>query len=475
MNFKDFKYKKQIAVIASLLLVVGGILFFVLNMSSLELASTHQSVEINTEVDFKTYIKEVKNGSIEDVTIDSSSVNTKALGEYVVYYTYKDKTQELSLSVVDTIAPVVEVKSLSILQGKTVSVEDLITNISDATKTTSVFEKEYDFSVEGKHEVNIVVEDEGKNKTVTKTTVEVLVDKKAPEISASDFRLTLNSKADLKNYASVKDDYDSDPTLTVDKGSFDSSKEGTYEITYTATDDFGNKSTKKVNVTVYKPAPSSSNGKKIVYLTFDDGPSAVTATILDTLKQYNVKATFFVTGVNGSSGIAGKYGYLTKRAYQEGHTIALHSYTHDYAIYKSETTYFNDLTKLSNAVYKLIGIHPKYVRFPGGSNNGMWDNYKDGTLKNMQQLCRALKSKGYEYYDWNVSSGDASGSKVSVSKIVNSSIGYSYDNINLLMHDLAGKTTTAQALPQIIEHYLSRGYEFRAIDDNAFAPHYTKI
>lgn len=472
MNLKSFKYKKHF--VAGLFIVlIACILFFILNMSSLELVSDHQSVEINSEVDFKTYIKEVKNGSIEDVVIDISEVNTKELGDYVVYYKYKDKIHELTLSVVDTISPVVEVKEVSVLQGHQVKVEDLIVSITDATATTSKFEKEYDFTKEGKHEVNIVVEDEGQNKTIVKTTVEILIDKTAPVISVSDFKVILNSSKDLKTFATVKDDYDSNPTLSVDKGNYDSSKEGTYEITYTATDDFGNKSSKKVYVTVYKPIPSS--GKKIVYLTFDDGPSAVTATILDTLKKYNVKATFFVTGVNGGSGIAGKYGYLTKRAYQEGHTIALHSYTHDYAIYKSEESYFKDLTRLSDAVYKLIGIRPKYVRFPGGSNNGMWDNYKDGKLKNMKQLCRALKSKGYEYYDWNVSSGDAAGGKVSVNKIVKNSTGYSYDNINILMHDLAGKTTTAQALPQIIEHYLSRGYEFRAIDDNAFAPHYTKI
>ncbi len=468
------KYKKQLTIILSLILVIGGIVFFVLNMSSLELLSTNQTIEINSEVDFTSYIKEVKNGDIADVVIDGSNVNVNQLGDYIVYYTYKDKTKELTLSVVDTIAPVVEVKELSVLQGTKVTVEDLITNISDATKTTSSFETEYDFSTEGKHDVNIIVEDEGKNKTTLKTTVEILVDKTAPVISASDFKVKLNSNADLKEYASVKDDYDTAPTLTVDKGNFDASKEGTYEITFSAKDDFGNTSTKKVNVTVYKPVQNTtSSGKKIVYLTFDDGPSAVTATILDVLKQYNVKATFFVTGVNGSSGISGKYGYLTKRAYQEGHTIALHSYTHDWSIYKSEAAYFADLTKLSDAVYKLIGVHPKYVRFPGGSNNGKWDNY--GGLSSMKQLCNALHSKGYEYYDWNVSSTDASGSKVAVSKIVNASIGYSYDNINLLMHDLAGKTTTAQALPQIIEHYLSRGYEFRAISDGSFAPHYTKV
>ena len=336
MSLKNFKYKKQLSVCAILALAVCGLLFFVLNMSSLHLTTTSVNVEINSEVDYVSYIKEVKNGKIEDVVIDSSHVKTEALGSYVVYYTYKDKTQELNVSVVDTTAPVVEVKTLSVLQGTNVKVEDLIVNITDATTTTSSFEKDYDFSKEGVHEVNIVVEDISKNKTVQKTTVEIIVDKTAPVITAIDFRLTLNSTQDLKKYATVKDDYDKDPQLTVDKGNYDSSKEGTYKITYTATDDFGNKSSKSVNVTIYKPVTSSGsgNGKKIVYLTFDDGPSAVTATILDTLKQYNVKATFFVTGVNGSSGIAGKYGYLTKRAYQEGHTIALHSYSHDYAIYK---------------------------------------------------------------------------------------------------------------------------------------------
>ena len=477
------KYKKQLTIILSLMLVIVGIVFFVLNMSSLELLSTNQSIEINSEVDFTSYIKEVKNGDIEDVVIDGSGVNVNQLGDYIVYYTYKDKTQELTLSVVDTVAPVVEVKELSVLQGTKVTIEDLITNISDATKTTSSFEAEYDFSKEGKHDVNIIVEDEGKNKTTVKTTVEILVDKTAPVISASDFKVKLNSNADLKEYASVKDDYDKNPTLTVDKGNFDSAKEGTYEITFSAKDDFGNTSTKKVNVTVYKPVQNTtSSGKKIVYLTFDDGPSAVTATILDVLKQYNVKATFFVCGKNGSGGIDSKYGYLTKRAYEEGHTIALHSYTHDYAsIYKSNEAFYNDIIKLSDKVYNLIGIRPKYIRFPGGSNNGQFNNY-GGSISSMASLVKYMVSKGFQYYDWNVSSGDAAGGTASSSKIyknctINSSTGvpYSWDNLNVLMHDTGAKKTTAQALPQVIEYYLSRGYEFRAIDDSSFAPHFTKV
>ena len=473
MKINFSKCKKQIAIIASLILVVSAILFFVLNTSSLELTGTNQSVEINSEVDFKSYIKEVKNGKIDDVVIDSSHVNTSTLGEYVVYYTFKEKTYELSLNVVDTIAPVIETKPLSVLKGTSIKAEDLITSITDATKTTVSFDKDYDFSNEGKQDVNVIVEDEGKNKTTSTVTVEILVDKNAPVITASDFRVMLNSSADLKKYASVKDDYDTSPTLSVDKGNFDSSKEGTYEITYNAEDDFGNKSTKKVKVTVYKPAPS--NGKKIVYLTFDDGPSAVTETILNTLKKYNVKATFFVCGVNGSSGVSGKYGYLTKRAYEEGHTIALHSYTHDYKIiYKSNEAFYNDLMKLSDKVYNMIGVRPKYFRFPGGSNNGQYDNF-GGNIPSMKSLAKFMVAKGYKYFDWNVSSGDAAGGKVPTATIVKNSIGYSYDNINLLMHDLAGKTTTAEALPQIIEHYLSRGYEFRAINDSSFAPQYTKV
>ena len=107
--------------------------------------------------------------------------------------------------------------------------------------------------------------------------------------------------------------------------------------------------------------PASDVGEKAIALTFDDGPvPGITDKILDILKQANAKASFFVMGTS-------KLSYI-KRAYAEGHTIALHTDTHNWSIYKSEKTYFDDLNKISNKVKDLIGIETKIIRFPGGSN-----------------------------------------------------------------------------------------------------------
>src|SRR5699024_5238173 len=104
--------------------------------------------------------------------------------------------------------------------------------------------------------------------------------------------------------------------------------------------------------------------EKAVYLTFDDGPSENTGRILDILKQYNIKATFFVTGNNQ------EHDDMIKRAFDEGHSIGLHTYTHDYAsVYASEEAYFDDLKKISDLVESIIGQKSYLIRFPGGSSN----------------------------------------------------------------------------------------------------------
>ena len=216
-----------------------------------------------------------------------------------------------------------------------------------------------------------------------------------------------------------------------------------------------------------KPSTRSSDlapsGNKIVYLTFDDGPSGNTAKILDVLAKYNIKATFFVTG-NGK-----KYNYLIKRAHNEGHTIALHTYSHDYKkVYSSVDAYFDDLTRVGNMVKEQIGFVPKYIRFPGGASNTISRKYSQGI---MSKLVTEVQARGYQYYDWNVSSGDASGNNVPVSKIVKNSTSSRSQNIMLLAHDTAAKSTTVEALPQIIEHYQALGYSFKGITDSTFTPH----
>ena len=220
-----------------------------------------------------------------------------------------------------------------------------------------------------------------------------------------------------------------------------------------------------VSSTVSKPftpqgsaTPTDTSGK-VCYLTFDDGPSNNTLKILDILKKYNVKATFFVIGT-------GKLEY-TKRMVAEGHTVALHSNTHTYSkIYSSTSAYYNDLQAISDKVEKACGVRSNIVRFPGGTSNTTSRSYCSGI---MTRLSKELPQKGYYYFDWNVDSGDASGNNISVSRIMSNirSYGTSRQNAVVLMHDTGAKNTTVEALPQIIEYYLNAGYYLAPLSSNS--------
>ncbi len=191
---------------------------------------------------------------------------------------------------------------------------------------------------------------------------------------------------------------------------------------------------------------------KTCYLTFDDGPSDNTLKILDILEKYKIKATFFVMGT-------GKLSYV-KKIHDAGHTVALHTYSHDYSkIYRSQKAYFEDLEKIGAAVKKYTGEDSKVIRFPGGSSNTVSRSYCNGI---MTALATETANRGYVYFDWNVDSTDASGNNVSVSKLVNNikTYGGKKKQDVVLMHDTAAKDTTVQALPQIIEFYIEKGYTF---------------
>lgn len=200
---------------------------------------------------------------------------------------------------------------------------------------------------------------------------------------------------------------------------------------------------------VVLPAPTPSTGKT-VYLTFDDGPSSYTPQILDTLDKYGVKATFFVK--NG-----GKYNYVMGDIVNRGHAIGLHTYSHDYkSIYASDTAYFNDLNKISNLVKEQTGVESKIIRFPGGSSNTVSKRYSKGI---MSRLTDSVEEKGYVYFDWNCSNGDADGANT-VQKQLNYCSQYpkSASRVVVLMHDT--KSATRDALPKIIEYYKSCGFQF---------------
>lgn len=208
----------------------------------------------------------------------------------------------------------------------------------------------------------------------------------------------------------------------------------------------------KINMSLLT-APNT--GSKVCYLTFDDGPSENTVKILDILKKANAKASFFVISTS-------KLSYI-KRAYNEGHTIGLHANSHDYSkIYKSDKAYFDDLTKIGNKVKNLIGVETKIIRFPGGSSNLVSKKYSKGI---MSRLAKQVTAKGYVYVDWNVDSTDASAAKRPKASIVKSIQTYSRNkgDICILMHDTSAKTTTVDALPEIICHLRGQGYRFEAL------------
>lgn len=190
--------------------------------------------------------------------------------------------------------------------------------------------------------------------------------------------------------------------------------------------------------------------RKIVYLTFDDGPSNnITPQILDILKEYDVKATFFVIG-----NLAEKYPELIKRMYDEGHAIGNHTYSHNYKhVYKNTTNFIKELNTTQKVFKNILGegYETKLVRFPGGSFGSKRAPFREAVVNN-----------GYAYYDWNSLNGDAEGQNISKNRLIerfkNTSNGQK--KLVVLMHDMGTKKTTVEALPEMIDHLQQNGYEF---------------
>ena len=196
-----------------------------------------------------------------------------------------------------------------------------------------------------------------------------------------------------------------------------------------------------------KNDPENDRGRK-VYLTFDDGPSSNTDAILDILKEYDVKATFFVVGKTDERSVK-----AYQRIVEEGHTLAMHSYSHRYdEIYESKEAFARDLKSLQEYLYETTGVWPRIYRFPGGSSNTV-------SKVDMQELIEYLTDIGITYFDWNVASGDAVSRTLPAETIVNNCLSgiEKQKECVILMHDASNKETTIEALPQIIEAIQEQG------------------
>ncbi len=184
-------------------------------------------------------------------------------------------------------------------------------------------------------------------------------------------------------------------------------------------------------------------GLKKVYLTFDDGPSIYTKDILDILKRYNVKATFFVTGMNSPG-----YDDCYQQILEDGHSLGIHTYSHVYNdVYASLDSFVEDFNKMRDLIYEQTGEEITLYRFPGGSGNNVVSS------KVREEIFAWLEEEGIQYFDWNVSSGDAEKQVPSPQKIAQNCI-EGVKNCNtaiVLLHDAGGKKSTIEALPLIIE------------------------
>ena len=463
---KDLTKKRRYPILFIILFLLLIVLYVFLHMfvpkitlngsNTIEISysDTYQELGANAKFLGKDFTKKIK---------ITENVDTSKIGTYQVIYSLKEGIfhiqKERTVKVVDQKSPTIELDGEGEYNvcpnEKFKEIGFTATDEYDGNLTEKVKVKETN---EG---ILYTVEDSSHNKYSITRKINY-VDTTPPEITL---------KGNQTMYINLKETYQEPGFTATDNcngdvtekvvvtGTVTNGKIGTYSITYQVTDDSGNKKTVTRTVIVSeKTDPNSGVYKKgVIYLTFDDGPSNVTTgAILDVLKEEGIKATFFVTN-NGPD-------YLIKRMYDEGHTVALHTASHEYSqVYASMDSYFNDLKIVSDRVKRITGQTSKIVRFPGGSSNTVSRNYSIGI---MTKLSEALFSQGYRYYDWNIDSQDAAGAnRDKVYQNVTQSLSKNKMNI-VLMHDI--KIATRDAIRDIIHYGKENGYTFERIDMDTY-------
>lgn len=391
-----------------------------------------------------------------NVTI-KGSVDSSKLGTYHIHYKAKkgifsvQKSREVKI--VDTKAPIIELNKIGGYYpktGETYQEEGFTATDNYDGDITSKIKR-----TEDKNVITYTVSDSSGNKTSVQRTIEYN-DGIAPTITLNgDSDITIKAGTRFEDPGcTAKDSHGNDISDSVSvSDNISTYRAGTYTITYSVTDKFGNETSidRTVTVEAVKQTATTSSGNKVVYLTFDDGPGAHTQQLLDILDKYNVKVTFFVTNVN-----SGYENMISKEA-AAGHTVAIHSASHDYKkIYSSVDAFFADLNEMSDIIYAQTGQRAKLIRFPGGSSNTVSLKYCSGI---MTTLTKAVTDQGYKYFDWNVSSGDAGGTTSTEEVYQNVVNGMKSHNVSVvLQHDIKG--FSVNAVERIIQWGLANGYTF---------------
>lgn len=426
---------------------------------------SYKSEFIDSGLTVKHYGKDITNQ-----VVLSTNINTNELGEYEIKYkipyNFGTYTYTRKAIVVDDVAPEI------ILEG------DAEQKVSYSKKFNEPGYKAIDnydgditenvkisFKIVNNGEIDLYykVTDTSGN-TQEKIRKIFIIDEVQPTIELiGDGTEILNVGEEYKEKgAKAQDEKDGDLTDRIEiSGSVDTNKEGTYLIQYSVKDNNGNVAVATREVMVGNIGKSNMNvgTPGVIYLTFDDGPSSnTTPQILDILKEKDVKATFFVLDYGQNTE------HLIKRIVEEGHSIAIHGGSHDYAtVYASADSYLNGLDYMKEKIKNTTGVETKTIRFPGGSSNTVSRKYCEGV---MSTLVRETLKRGYRYFDWNVASGDSGGVKTSEGVYNNVTDGLKNTRSNVvLMHDFSGNQKTVDALPGIIDFAKSNGYTFDRITD----------
>lgn len=450
------------ALVVGLLSVQKG--YFVLAPSVQLWLNGEEAVVIDAHSDYEdpgVVARKGKTDLLDQVVVDGA-VDTTVPGDYTITYTVdvKEKTYTVqrTVSVVDREPPALELTGDAEMRisARKLYEEPGFTAVDrcdgDLTANVVVTETEED-TAEGKNiTLTYTVSDAAGNEATVQRRL-LIRDVVPPTITlkgAASIYVTVGGSFKDPGY-SASDDVDGNLTSAVKvSGSVNTSAVGTYTLTYSVSDGGGNRTEVKRTVKVYTYEPNPNNR---VYLTFDDGPNAyITPQVLDILKANNVQATFFIVSYSNSNK------YLVQRMINEGHTVAIHGYSHDYAkIYANDEAFMQNIYKLRDRLLADFGYNATIIRFPGGSSNTVSASYNKGI---MTRLAARVQKEGFSYFDWNVSSGDASGTtrtKTQIYNAVTKSLRPGRNNV-VLMHDAGGKQTTVDALQDIINYSKANGY-----------------
>ncbi|MBR5662481.1 MAG: polysaccharide deacetylase family protein [Bacilli bacterium] len=463
-----------------LFIILGSCIFLLISaITTLSIIRSHIKLYLvdGNRVNVQVFTEYKDNGAI--LKLGKKKINSK---KYKVKVTGKYDTNKTGMYKVDYD---VKYHGKELHEVKIVSVYDdiapeLTLNLEKVSKDycTKKYKQEIKYTAKDNYDGDItdkvVVKEEEDKITYTVTDTNKNTTSKEVQI---DYGTKPSNKFSLKGqskvYVVVNNDYNEQGATYTDgcgnkinkeikiSGSVDTKTLGTYTITYEVD---GEKAITRTVVVREKP-------HKIIYLTFDDGPGANTKKVLAALDKYNVKATFFVTNQFGG----GKYQYLIKEEHDKGHAVGVHTLTHVYKngdprnIYASVDAYISDFNAMNEIIKEQTGSYTKIFRFPGGSGNTV---SKSSSIGVVTAIAEEMTKRGYVYFDWNLSSGDASSGKVTSEKIINNVLNHVDNcayNCVILFHDY--KSQTANAIEPIVKELVNRGYEFKTLSEDGPTVH----